>query len=155
MIMRVFTFGVVIATATVAAVAACTSQAPTTPRFPSMPEVSGDTVTTDSGLRYIDIEPGEGDAAQRGNIVSVHYSGWLEDGTGFDSSRGRDPLRFTLGTGGFIDGFTEGVAGMRVGGERRLIIPPELGYGSGGRDRIPPNATLIFDLELVDLQRRQ
>lgn len=108
-------------------------------------------VTTDSGLQYVDIVPGEGASPQKGQKVVVHYTGTLEDGTKFDSSRDRNsPFTFTIGVGQVIKGWDEGVASMKVGGRRQLIIPPDLGYGSRGAGRvIPPNATLIFDVELL------
>jgi FKBP-type peptidyl-prolyl cis-trans isomerase FkpA len=108
-------------------------------------------VTTASGLQYIDVKEGTGAAARAGNAVSVHYTGWLTDGRKFDSSRDRgQPFGFQLGTGRVIKGWDEGVAGMKVGGVRKLIIPPALGYGSRGAGGvIPPEATLIFEVELV------
>jgi FKBP-type peptidyl-prolyl cis-trans isomerase len=111
-----------------------------------------ETTTTRSGLRYRDTEGGTGAEAKAGDHVAVHYTGTLEDGRKFDSSRDRGtPLEFVLGTGMVIRGWDEGVAGMKVGGQRTLFIPPELGYGARGVPGvIPPNATLIFDVELVD-----
>jgi len=108
-------------------------------------------VVTPSGLRYLDMAVGEGDTAAAGQRVRVHYSGWLENGTRFDSSVERnDPFDFTLGAGMVIKGWDEGVAGMQVGGRRRLVIPPELGYGARGAGGvIPPDATLIFEVELL------
>ncbi|MEJ2396028.1 MAG: FKBP-type peptidyl-prolyl cis-trans isomerase [Candidatus Thiodiazotropha sp.] len=106
---------------------------------------------TDSGLKYEDLNEGEGDLAEAGHRVSVHYTGWLLDGDKFDSSVDRNqPFDFTLGKGMVIRGWDEGVAGMRVGGKRRLTIPPQLGYGARGAGGvIPPNATLVFDVELL------
>lgn len=107
--------------------------------------------TTESGLQYEDIVEGTGAMPQSGQRVTVHYTGTLEDGTKFDSSRDRNrPFSFTIGVGQVIKGWDEGVASMRVGGQRNLIIPPELGYGSRGAGGvIPPDATLLFDVELL------
>ena len=109
---------------------------------------------TDSGLKYTDIEIGEGESAAAGQTVSVHYTGWLTDGTKFDSSLDRnDPFNFPLGGGRVIRGWDEGVQGMKVGGRRKLTIPPQLGYGaSGAGGVIPPNATLVFEVELLEIQ---
>lgn len=113
---------------------------------------------TASGLRYIDEKPGSGAEASRGQTAVVHYTGWLfengQKGKKFDSSRDRnEPFAFPLGAGRVIRGWDEGVAGMKVGGRRTLIIPPELGYGARGAGGvIPPNATLIFDVELVGVR---
>jgi peptidylprolyl isomerase len=110
-------------------------------------------ITTQSGLQYEDLARGKGAEAQPGDEVKVHYTGWLEDGTKFDSSVDRDqPFEFTLGEGQVIPGWDEGVTGMKVGGVRQLVIPPELGYGSQGAGIIiPPNATLIFEVELLEV----
>lgn len=106
---------------------------------------------TDSGLKYEDLVEGNGDTAKAGQMVTVHYTGWLENGQKFDSSKDRnDPFRFKLGAGQVIRGWDEGVAGMKIGGTRKLTIPANLGYGSRGAGGvIPPNATLIFDVELL------
>jgi peptidylprolyl isomerase len=118
---------------------------------PGIPELHGTIESTPSGLRYIDEVVGEGAPMQPGRSVAVHYTGWLTNGTKFDSSRDRgQPFRFALGGGQVIRGWDEGVATMKVGGKRRLILPPELGYGARGIGPIPPNATLIFDVEAVD-----
>lgn len=115
------------------------------------PELSGETIVTDDGLQYIEIQPGTGAAPQAGQTVRVHYTGWLIDGTKFDSSVDRaQPLEFVLGVGQVIPGWDEGVLSMKVGGKRRLIIPPELAYGTAGRPpTIPPSAHLVFDVELL------
>lgn len=108
---------------------------------------------TDSGLKYEDLLEGEGAAAEAGQTVSVHYTGWLTDGSKFDSSVDRnEPFRFGLGRGMVIRGWDEGVQGMRVGGKRKLTIPPQLGYGAQGAGGvIPPNATLVFEVELLGI----
>ncbi len=110
--------------------------------------------TTPSGLRYRDDQPGTGTEAPRGKLVSVHYTGWLLDGRKFDSSRDRgEPFEFVVGAGQVIRGWDEGVQGMKTGGKRTLVIPPELGYGArsvGGV--IPANSTLVFEVELLGVR---
>ena len=121
----------------------------------AMTEVDdADYTTTDSGLMYYDIIVGDGDSPTVGDTVVVHYTGWLEDGTQFDSSVDRgEPFSFTLGMGQVIPGWDEGVATMKIGGKRQLKIPAELGYGDAGSGNlIPPGATLIFDVELISFQ---
>ncbi len=109
--------------------------------------------TTPSGLQYRDDAVGEGREAKAGDTVSVHYTGTLQNGTKFDSSRDRgQAFQFPLGAGRVIRGWDEGVAGMRVGGRRTLVIPPELGYGGRAVGPIPPNSTLNFDVELLDVR---
>jgi FKBP-type peptidyl-prolyl cis-trans isomerase len=110
---------------------------------------------TSSGLVIEEIRVGDGAVATKGQIVSVHYTGRLTDGEEFDSSRERGlPFDFALGLGKVIAGWDQGIGGMRVGGKRRLTIPPDLGYGAEGAGRIPPNATLVFDVELVGVRPR-
>ena len=111
------------------------------------------TKMTDSGLKFEDLAMGDGAAAVAGQTVEVHYTGWLESGTKFDSSVDRgDTFEFKLGAGQVIKGWDEGVAGMKIGGKRKLTIPPQLGYGARGAGGvIPPNATLIFDVELISI----
>jgi FKBP-type peptidyl-prolyl cis-trans isomerase FkpA len=110
--------------------------------------------TTASGLQFEELVVGSGNAATAGQKVSVHYTGWLTNGTKFDSSKDRgDPFVFPLGQGHVIKGWDEGVAGMKVGGKRKLTIPPQLGYGArGAAGVIPPNATLVFEVELLDVK---
>ncbi|UCC71769.1 MAG: FKBP-type peptidyl-prolyl cis-trans isomerase [Gemmatimonadota bacterium] len=118
------------------------------------PPVEGDTITTASGLKYIVILNGTGPQAERGQQVRVHYSGWLEDGSLFDSSvlRG-EAFEFRLGAGQVIRGWDEGIGMMQVGGKWRFIIPPELAYGERGYpDVIPPSATLVFDVALLGVR---
>jgi peptidylprolyl isomerase len=108
---------------------------------------------TESGLRITDLEVGEGAEAVSGRTVAVNYRGTLQNGREFDSSYGRGPFRFPLGAGRVIRGWDEGVAGMRVGGKRRLVVPPDLAYGSRGAGGvIPPDATLIFEVELLEVE---
>ncbi|TVQ24638.1 MAG: FKBP-type peptidyl-prolyl cis-trans isomerase [Leptolyngbya sp. DLM2.Bin15] len=113
--------------------------------------VADNLITTESGLKYVELVEGTGAIPQTGQTVVVHYVGTLEDGTQFDSSRDRNrPFSFRLGTGQVIRGWDEGLSTMRVGGRRQLIIPPALGYGARGAGGvIPPNATLVFDVELL------
>jgi peptidylprolyl isomerase len=113
-----------------------------------------DFTTTDSGLKYYDLEAGSGDSPKEGQMATVHYTGWLEDGTMFDSSLTRgEPFNFPIGAGQVIPGWDEGVASMKVGGKRQLVIPADLGYGDQGAGGvIPPNATLIFEVELLGVE---
>ncbi len=108
-------------------------------------------VVTPLGVRYVDLQLGQGDEAQTGKIVEVHYVGWLEDGTRFDSSRDREhPFTFRLGTGDALKGWDDGLLGMKVGGKRKLTIPPELGFGKQGVGSVvPPNAVLHYEFELL------
>lgn len=115
---------------------------------------SGPMVKTASGLQYEDVVVGQGATPKPGQTVVVHYTGWLMNGTKFDSSRDRgQPFKFTLGQGQVIKGWDEGLATMKVGGRRTLIIPPDLAYGANGAGGvIPPNATLKFDVELLGIE---
>lgn len=120
---------------------------------PDAPSEKETMITTDSGLQYVDLVEGDGAAPQAGETVVVHYTGTLEDGTQFDSSRDRNrPFQFKLGAGQVIKGWDEGIASMKVGGRRKLVIPSQLAYGERGAGGvIPPNATLIFDVELLKI----
>jgi len=112
-------------------------------------------ITTPSGLKYEELQEGTGGTAKAGDTVDVHYTGWLTNGTKFDSSVDRgQPFSFKLGAGRVIKGWDEGVAGMKEGGKRKLTIPSELGYGKRGAGAdIPPNAVLVFDVELLKIRK--
>jgi peptidylprolyl isomerase len=114
----------------------------------------GKEITTASGLKYVELKIGEGKEAKEGSTVSVHYTGTLEDGTKFDSSLDKGkPYPVTIGRSSVIQGWHEGLQGMKAGGKRKLIIPPKLAYGAEGRPpQIPGNATLIFELEVLDVK---
>lgn len=115
----------------------------------------GEWITTESGLKYQDVKVGDGPSPEPGDMVVVHYTGTLKDGTKFDSSRDRgEPFSFPIGQGRVIEGWDEGVITMKVGGKRELVIPPDLGYGEGGTPdgAIPPNAELHFDVELLEIK---
>jgi len=146
--------GIVLGAAVVAAlVAACAqSQAPSGGGGSSAS--GGQEVTTASGLKYTDTKVGTGAEAKAGQTAVVHYTGYLTNGTKFDSSKDRgQPFSFPLGGGRVIKGWDEGVQGMKVGGTRKLTIPANLGYGAQGAGGvIPPNATLVFDVEVLDLK---
>lgn len=120
---------------------------------PSPGSVTGQEITTPSGLKYVDEVIGTGPSPKKGSLISVHYTGTLTDGTKFDSSVDKgEPYRFRLGTGSVIKGWDEGLMSMKVGGKRRLVIPPELAYGPQAKPGIPPNSTLVFELELMDVK---
>jgi FKBP-type peptidyl-prolyl cis-trans isomerase len=121
------------------------------PNTNSPTKVTGDGVKNESGLQYWDVKVGTGDTAKDGDHVKVHYTGWFTSGKKFDSSvDAHQPYSFTLGKGDVIKGWDEGVTGMKVGGKRQLRIPPELAYGEKGyKDIIPPNSTLVFDVQLL------
>jgi len=132
---------------------AATAMSDTAAGAPSMEKA--EMVTTASGLKYIDMVVGTGAMPQAGQTVTVHYTGWLKDGTEFDSSvRRGQPFQFPIGRGAVIKGWDEGVGTMKVGGKRKLVIPPALAYGEAGTGggRIPPNAELVFDVELLGVQ---
>ncbi len=117
------------------------------------PPVSQLPTVTANGLQIIDIEVGSGPVADTGNTVTIDYNSWLPNGDGFDSSYARgEPYSFVLGSGPAIKGWQEGIPGMRVGGKRRLIIPAALAYGPAGRGPVPPDATLVFDIQLLDVR---
>ena len=148
--------GVVLSSA-LAVLAQSSTQRPTPARVPntSAPtKVTGDGVKTESGLQYWDIKVGTGAEAKSGDKVKVHYTGWFTSGKKFDSSvDAHQPYSFTLGQGNVIKGWDEGVAGMKVGGRRQLRIPPQLAYGEDGYKKIiPPDATLIFDVQLISVE---
>lgn len=163
-------FIICLAAASLAAFSACTKKsetesaapaqgaAPSAPSTPSTPTTSassaGSVKTLPDGLKIEDVKVGTGAEAVAGKLVSVHYTGTLADGKKFDSSLDRgQPFQFPLGQGRVIKGWDEGVAGMKVGGKRKLTIPAELGYGAAGAGGvIPPNATLLFDVELLNVQ---
>ena len=118
----------------------------------TMPSTATDQ-TLPSGLKYVILAAGKSNTvAKVGNKVSVHYTGWLTSGKQFDSSANRGPFEFTIGAGDVIKGWDEGVAGMKVGEKRKLVIPGSLGYGAAGTDGIPPNATLVFQVELLGVK---
>ena len=111
-------------------------------------------IVTPSGVKYVDLRVGQGDEADSGRMVEVHYVGWLEDGTRFDSSRDHNrPLTFRLGAGDVLKGWDEGLPGMKVGGKRRLVIPPGLGFGKQGVGTVvPPNSVLFYEFELLGVR---
>ncbi len=161
---RLLALGLVALVAVAFVVAACAKKetqdasaapaASTTPAAGAAAATSGKVVTTASGLKYEVLREGNGPGAKAGQTVAVHYTGWLTNGTKFDSSVDRgQPFDFHLGAGQVIKGWDEGVAGMKVGEKRKLTIPPQLGYGERGAGGvIPPNATLVFDVELLGIQ---
>jgi FKBP-type peptidyl-prolyl cis-trans isomerase len=140
---------------TVVSVVAQSARKSAMPNTNAPTKVTGEGVKTPSGLIYWDIRVGNGEVAKEGSHVRVHYTGWLTNGKKFDSSvDAGKPFDFTIGNGEVIRGWEEGVSGMRVGGKRQLRIPPDLGYGAEGTPGgpIPPNATLIFDVQLLGVQ---
>lgn len=124
-----------------------------TPALPGAPASGGKVHKLASGLQYDDLLVGSGKMAEPGMTVSIHYNGYLLNGTKFDSSVDRgEPLKFQIADGMMIKGFDEGVRGMRIGGKRKILVPWVMGYGEQGRDPIPPKADLVFDLELLDVK---
>src|SRR3954466_15728261 len=147
--------GAVLAGLATLAVAWAAARAEDKPKEKREGKVSeGKVITTKSGLKHEDLKEGTGGAAKAGDPVEAHYVGTLADGKKFDSSRDRgQPFTFPLGAGRVIKGWDEGVAGMKVGGKRTLVIPPDLGYGArGAPGAIPPNATLKFEVELLEVK---
>jgi FKBP-type peptidyl-prolyl cis-trans isomerase len=146
---------VVLAMTAVFVLAQSATKKSTAPNTNAPTKVTGDGVRTPSGLVYWDIRVGNGEVAKEGSHVRVHYTGWLTNGKKFDSSvDAGKPFDFTIGNGEVIKGWEEGVAGMKVGGKRQLRIPAALGYGAEGTPGgpIPPNAALIFDVQLLGVQ---
>jgi FKBP-type peptidyl-prolyl cis-trans isomerase len=134
-------------------IAAQTHKTTAAPHATGPTKVTGEGVKSVSGLQYWEIKPGTGQEANKGDHVKVHYTGWLTSGKKFDSSVGGKPFEFRIGNGDVIKGWEEGVSGMKVGGKRQLKIPPDLAYGKDGYPgAIPPNATLVFDIQLVGIQ---
>ncbi|MBL8149108.1 MAG: FKBP-type peptidyl-prolyl cis-trans isomerase [Blastocatellia bacterium] len=132
---------------------------PTVSKNSSLQEPEEDTsnyTTTESGLKYLDITEGIGRTPEKGQRLIVHYTGYLTNGKKFDSSYDKDrPFEFILGAGHVIKGWEEGLSNMKAGGRRRLVIPSSLAYGSKGKGDIPPNATLIFDIELLNIRNEK
>jgi FKBP-type peptidyl-prolyl cis-trans isomerase len=127
--------------------------APLADDYSAPPTAKGETKTTPSGVKYETLKEGDGPSAKPGQRVKMHYTGTLEDGTKFDSSRDRgEPFAFTLNKAEVIRGWDEGIPGMKVGERRKLTIPASAGYGESGQGTIPPNATLIFDVELLGIE---
>ena len=138
-------------------VSAQTSAAPSGMANPGASDIDKETgkpiVTTPSGLQYVDRDPGAGPTIKQGDYVTVKYVGKFMDGTVFDASEKHPPgtFQYQQGVTGLIPGWTEGTSTMKAGGKRKLIIPPQLGYGADGNDTIPPNSTLIFEIEVVSI----
>jgi FKBP-type peptidyl-prolyl cis-trans isomerase len=145
--------GIVVVIVLVAVALLAQSKSAKAPAAGGPTNVTGDGTKTPDGLQYWDIKVGTGRTADRGNTVKVHYTGWLTNGKKFDSSVGGQPFQFRIGAHQVIAGWEKGVAGMKVGGKRQLRIPPDLAYGKEGYPgAIPPNATLIFDIELLRVE---
>ncbi len=144
----------------IALVCACATEPAPSPSAPAAaPPAAASTVgkaqVTPSGLSITDLAEGTGPSAHSGMTAKVHYTGWLKNGTEFDSSRSRGPFQFRMGAGQVIPGWDEGLIGMKVGGKRRLVIPPHLGYGDRGSPPvIPPDAELVFEIELLGVEQQ-
>ena len=124
-------------------------------RFHMSLDVALDSMTRrPNGLWYEDLVVGDGARVDSGDVATVHYTGWLPNGNEFDSSRDGDPFSVAIGYGRVIDGWDQGVVGMREGGRRKLVIPPALGYGAAGTGPIPGGSTLVFDVEVIDVENR-
>jgi FKBP-type peptidyl-prolyl cis-trans isomerase len=155
MIKYIAAVAIIVMLAAMFAAAQSTTKKSTAPNTNAPTKVTGDGVRTPDGLVYWDIRVGTGEVAKEGSRVRVHYTGWLTNGKKFDSSvDAGQPFDFRIGNGEVIKGWEEGVAGMKVGGKRQLRIPPALGYGAEGTPGgpIPPNANLIFDIQLLGVQ---
>jgi FKBP-type peptidyl-prolyl cis-trans isomerase FkpA len=149
--MRSILIGVMLLAAMAAAQKAGAPQPASAP-----PKAEGKGAGTTSGTQYWDLKVGTGKKAIPGFTIRVHYTGWVkkkkDEYIVFDSSVGKDPLKFDLGMGQVVKGWDQGIAGMRVGGRRLLVIPPDAGYGREGSGSVPPNATMIFEVELVEVR---
>lgn len=151
--MKITKLGVILLLLVIPMAAQTKKPAPAAPRAAGPTKVTGEGTKTPSGLQYWDIKDGTGQEAKKGDHVQVHYTGWLTSGKKFDSSVGGKPFEFRIGNGDVIKGWEEGVSGMKIGGKRQLKIPPDLAYGKDGYPgAIPPNATLIFDIQLIGIR---
>ena len=151
--MKITKLGVILLSLAIPIAAQTKKPATAAPHAAGPTKVTGEGTKTASGLQYWDIKPGTGQEAKKGDHVQVHYTGWLVSGKKFDSSVGGKPFEFRIGNGDVIKGWEEGVTGMKIGGKRQLKIPPDLAYGKDGYPgAIPPNATLIFDIQLIGIK---
>ena len=151
--MKITMLGVILLSFVVSIAAQTQKTTTAAPRATGPTKVTGEGTKTATGLQYWDIKVGTGQEAKNGDHVKVHYTGWLTSGKKFDSSVGGKPFEFRIGNGDVIKGWEEGVSGMKVGGKRQLKIPPDLAYGKDGYPgAIPPNATLVFDVQLIGIQ---
>jgi FKBP-type peptidyl-prolyl cis-trans isomerase len=151
--MKITKLGVILLSLVISIAAQTKKPATAAPHAAGPTKVTGEGTKTASGLQYWDIKAGTGQEAKKGDHVQVHYTGWLTSGKKFDSSVGGKPFEFRIGNGDVIKGWEEGVTGMKIGGKRQLKIPPDLAYGKDGYPgAIPPNATLIFDIQLIGIK---